>query len=193
MKHFGYLLALTTLFTACHSSKEASVSETSVVNEASTEAVSVPEHPFVMARRPVVIYRTKADYDQLVPVTLNATRKGLSNYPAPSDVSAQSVPVQLGNGYLYDRRGIGVNVAFTRYTYAEYAQLKQVPSQETLFESIVEKYPLTAMWYCTKAYYALESKQGKAQTAEAQITLLKQIIVSGFEGCQPLLEVEVDE
>jgi len=176
------------LLFSCNSSKEAASSSPDAA--ATQVTLSAPSHPFVKARRPIVVYRTKADYSQLVPVILNEARTQLTSYPDPVDVGTHSVPVQLDKGYLYDQRGIGPNVAYTSYTYAAYAQLKQVPAHEALLQSIVEKNPLLEMWNCTDAYYALEAKQGKAKTAEAQIALLNQLIASGFEGCKPLLEVE---
>lgn len=154
--------------------------------EGTRSVVEVPEHAFVQARRPIIVYRTSADYTQFVPVSLNAQGQLLS-YPAPTDVNEMSVPVQLKNGYLYDRRGIGQQVAFTSYTYEAYMQLSRVPSHEELLQSVVDKDPLVEMWDCSTIYRKMAEKQGGAVTAETQIALLNQIIDSGFEGCKMLV------
>lgn len=91
-----------------------------------------------------VIYRTNGDYNQNVPITLDAARNAVVSYPGPGDVSEASTPVALGNGWLLDRRGgIGLNTAFLRYTYAEYAKLAQVPSASELMGSIIPEARVT--------------------------------------------------
>ncbi|MBK7113740.1 MAG: hypothetical protein IPH60_15015 [Flavobacteriales bacterium] len=36
-----------------------------------------------------------------------------------------SVPTVLGNGYLLDNRGVGLNTVFLKWSYAEYASLNK--------------------------------------------------------------------
>lgn len=55
-----------------------------------------------------------------------------------SDVSASSVPVSLGDGWLLDRRGgISRNSAFLSYTYDEYSKLSSAPSPSALMQRII--------------------------------------------------------
>lgn len=80
-----------------------------------------------------VIYKTNGDYNDLVPVTLNADGTKLISYPAPTDLSENSTPVTLKDGWLLDRRGgIGTNTAFLKYTYKEYMQLSNVAPAEIM-------------------------------------------------------------
>lgn len=83
-----------------------------------------------------VAYRTDGDYADCVPVNL-APDGSLASYPAPSDISAASEPLPLVDGFLLDRRGIGPNTVFTRYTYRQYAALPQAPSQQQLLDSVI--------------------------------------------------------
>ncbi len=74
-----------------------------------------------------VVYRTNGDYAQNVPVNLNPMRDSLLSYPAPSDITDSSSPLEVGDGWLLDRRGgVGANTAFLKYTYAQYRALPQV-------------------------------------------------------------------
>lgn len=84
-----------------------------------------------------VIYKTDGDYRDNVPVTLNAAGTALVSYPAPSDLTERSAPLQLADGYLLDRRGVSMNTRFTRYTYARYRKLDAAPSPATLIDSII--------------------------------------------------------
>lgn len=83
------------------------------------------------------IYKTSGDFDNLVPITLSADGRSVVSFPAPSDLTGQSTPVKLTDGWLLDRRGVGRHTAFTRYTYAEYAALAQAPSPEALLKAVI--------------------------------------------------------
>ncbi len=90
------------------------------------------------AVRPMaIVYKTNGNFNDNVPITLSANRKEIISFPAPSDISVSSAPIQLAEGYLLDRRGIGENTAFTQYTYESYSALKQAPSLKLLNESII--------------------------------------------------------
>lgn len=100
--------------------------------------VTAPEAPAVSALPAAVIYRTAgADCADLVPVTLNSERTAVVSYPAPTDITPAATPVPLADGWLLDRRGIGSNTAFTRWTYAEYAAMKTAPSPAEILSNIV--------------------------------------------------------
>lgn len=98
-----------------------------------------------------IIYKTTTDYTNNVPVNLSEDKTKIVSYPHPNDVfmgENLALPTQLHNGYLLDNRGIGRNVAFLKYTYEEYSQLKDVPTILDLQENIIDKDPLTELWDC---------------------------------------------
>ena len=88
-----------------------------------------------------IVYRTSGNYINNVPVILDETKTSLVSYPDPVDVRNNPKPTELIKGYLLDNRGIGVNVAFTSYTYEEYAAMESVPSQEEIMAHIIDKDP----------------------------------------------------
>jgi hypothetical protein len=100
---------------------------------------------------PVIIYKTKQDYSNLVPVTLNPQGTKIISYPGPNDLTFEgepALPVELHDGFLLDRRGINQYSVFTSYTYEEYARLSAPPTTEALFKSIVDPDPFTAIYRC---------------------------------------------
>jgi hypothetical protein len=98
-----------------------------------------------------IIYKTRADYSQLVPVTLSEDKKSVVSYPDVKDVYYQgklAIPVLLHNGWLLDNRGINKDVAFISLTYNEYAKKDKTPDANELFSLIIDKDPLTNMYEC---------------------------------------------
>lgn len=96
---------------------------------------------------PVIVYKTKKNYRQLVPVTLSEDKSKVVSYPDPADYATgvkRWLPVPLHKGYLLDKRGINRNVAFLKLTCKQYAKLKQAPSVDELYSMIADKDPLTA-------------------------------------------------
>lgn len=85
-----------------------------------------------------VIYRMYGNATAAnVPVTLAASGNGqILSYPAPGDIIGQE-PVELADGYLLDRRGVGANTVFTKWTYAEYSVLKQAPDASELKAAVI--------------------------------------------------------
>lgn len=101
--------------------------------------------------RPVVIYKTKFDYSNNIPIILNSTKDSVVSYPSISDVFLNgilAIPTQLNNGYLLDNRGINENVAFTSYKYQEYIMLEKTPDANELFQKIIDKNPLLEIHIC---------------------------------------------
>lgn len=123
----------------------------------------------VMALRPVIVYKMRGDYADLVPVTLDSDGQIVS-YPDPVDITERSRPVALGDGWYLDRRGVSERSAFTDYTYAQYHALEHVPSIETLQSHIVARNAIESIWDC--------GKRGRS-TAE-----LQQLVKDGFPGCR---------
>lgn len=125
-----------------------------------------------------VIYRTRTDYRNLVPVTLSADGKTIVSYPAPTDVSSTtSTPLALHDGYLLDRRGISLHTAFLDYTYDEYAALPAVPPVDTLLAHVIDRQPLTS----------LVRLPLHVHEASENLDAVNALIDSGFEGCEVLL------
>lgn len=104
---------------------------------------------------PTFVYKTKKDYYYNVPVTLSADRKKIESFPAPADLMADGkylYPEKMHKGYLLDRKGIGLNVAFLSYTYEEYARLNEAPAPEVLFSKIVDNDPLEELYNLGSRY-----------------------------------------
>ena len=108
------------------------------------------------ASAPAMLYKTKGDYHNLVPVQLSADRRSIVAYPAPSDVAGPAPqPTPLAQGYWLDNRGIGTNVAFLKLTYADYAQLAAAPSLQDMDALIIDRDPLVTLCDCgPRAAYA---------------------------------------
>jgi hypothetical protein len=126
---------------ACHSTKQMPKSAPNDP-QAATANVSGP---------PALVYKTRADYDKLVPVIMNDTKTVIVSYPHPNDVKNSQgylLPVQLKKGYLLDKKGIGKNVAFLNITYEEYAKLSEPPSMEQLEKLVLDKDPLVELCDC---------------------------------------------
>ena len=128
-----------------------------------------------MANEPFLIYKTKANYNELVPVILNDDKTVIVSYPAPQDLSSGDelrLPTELANGYLLDNKGIGLNVAFTSFTYEEYVALEEAPSIENLMNSIIDKDPLIELYDC-KDQLKIKHDPGK----------VKKMVRKGLKGC----------
>lgn len=95
----------------------------------------VSGHPS-MALPKARIYRMTGPYADNVPITLGADGQVIS-YPAPTDISNTQRPLPLRDGWWLDRRGVGEGSVFIRYTYSEYAALREAPSLEELKKAII--------------------------------------------------------
>lgn len=99
----------------------------------------------------VVIYKTNANYNNLVPVELSEDKSKIVSYPSPSDLKSENgyqTPMQLNKNYLLDNRGIWKNVAFLKITYEEYSKFLTLPTLAELYSMIIEKNPLTELCDC---------------------------------------------
>lgn len=100
---------------------------------------------------PAIVYKTRNDYSKNVPVILSAAKDSIVSYPAVEDVMLNGqypLPALLKNGYYLDNRGIGPDVAFTKYTYEQYSKFRGTPTVEDLMNAIIDKDPLTEMYNC---------------------------------------------
>lgn len=98
-----------------------------------------------------LIYKTKGDYRNFVPVLLSDDKTEIVSYPNPSDLTTNGTlakPTALKKNYWLDNRGIGKNVAFLKLTYEEYSKLPVAPSLKELLQMIVDKDPLVELCDC---------------------------------------------
>ena len=143
MKNTLFLLALAVL-TAFSSCSNASRNTTSEPIVSQGIAVSGPY---------AIIYKTKANYNMLVPVIMNSEKTDIVAYPAPGDLKYKgkpAIPTILEDGFLLDNRGINENVAFLDISYEAYMALNSTPSKEELMSMILDKDPLSIMYNCGK-------------------------------------------
>jgi hypothetical protein len=97
---------------------------------------------------PAIVYQTKKDYSNLVPVILSADKKTIVSYPSPSDIQNLPKPSRLQKNWFLDNRGITENVAFVNMTWEEYAKLKEAPMPAELMEKLIDSDPLEKMCNC---------------------------------------------
>jgi len=100
---------------------------------------------------PLLVYKTKGNYNNLVPVFLSEDNGEIVSYPHPKDLISGNklqMPVVLPKGYLLDQRGIGLNIAFLKMSYEEYSELKEPPSITELNNMIIDREPLEELCNC---------------------------------------------
>lgn len=157
----------------CTSPRGAAGGGDGIVSQASPVEQS-DERPVGLPMPPAVIYKTSGDYYDNVPVGMDATRRRVVSYPAPSDlrVGGQlAMPVRLSDGYLLDRRGVNERTAFLDYTYEEYAALPAPPTARQLERHVIARTPFTEMYF-------VERRGGE------DVAYYERVVASGFEGCE---------
>lgn len=146
------VIFLSVIIVSCKSSQEIPVATNEILFGSSS-----------ISRLPVLVYKTKKDYNNLVPVLLNDDKTQIVSYPDPKDVKVGSdffLPTSLQKKYLLDNKGIGKNVAFLKYTYEEYSKLQTLPTLQELFDNIIDINPLTELCDCgAKSKYIDLEKQ----------------------------------
>lgn len=107
-----------------------------------SDFVHAPAQPQLGGKRAMpfaYIYKTNGDFNDNVTAVYDFSDNRFITYPAPTDVSVDSEPLQLADGWLLDRRGgIGMSTVFLKWTYAEYSDLRSVPTLEELRDAIIE-------------------------------------------------------
>ena len=172
MKQILALITAATMLTACTTTKKAEVATSEVAPPAKNVGMKTGgQQNYALPH--VLIYKTKADYSDLVPVTMNPERTQIVSYPAKTDIRPSAKPLPLADGWYLDRRGIGPNTVFTDYTYEEYSSLEKTPTVSQLMEHIIEKYPLLELRDC-----------GTQSLSPDQ---LNDLISSGLKGSKNLL------
>ena len=129
------------VFTGCKSGKDTANSG----SDSGEISVKLPPMTGHQLMNPdATIFKMSGDYANNVAVGLNADGS-LSYYPAPTDLSKESAPYELGNGWYLHRQGIGPNAVFTRWTFSEYMALPQAPSREEIKSAIIPGARVTEM------------------------------------------------
>lgn len=163
-KIMAIMLAMTCLLGACSPKTGVSAPQ-----GAPGSAAAAPKAAGYVPR--AQIYKTSEPVTDQVPVQLSGSGQVIS-YPAPSDVKGQQ-PLQLIDGWLLDRRGIGPGSAFTSYTYSDYSALKKAPSIEKLKESLV----------AGKVVRIVRLPMTPAEAA-SDTAAVNALIRSGLKGCE---------
>jgi hypothetical protein len=152
-----HLIFITIIFVGCHPSNNQVANTPASSNNYTVKTETTSENNSIdYSLSPVaIIYKTKNDYYDKVPVTLNDNKTKIISYPGPKDIfynEKLSLPEKLSDGFLLDNRGINKNVAFLNITYSEYSTLTEAPLLSEMMKMIIDKDPLTEMYNCGSRY-----------------------------------------
>lgn len=128
-----------------------------------------------------IIYKTRKDYSQNVPVQMNREKTKIVGFPAPSDLRIKGelqTPRKLNDDFLYDRRGISINTVFLKITYKEYAELKKAPLVDEMMQMIIDKNPMVELYYCPEL----------KQNSDSEI--MNKLIKEGFPECKKISNIK---
>ncbi|MDE6320919.1 MAG: hypothetical protein K2L93_01330 [Muribaculaceae bacterium] len=130
---------MATTLCGCHSHKNGAT-----VKDYATDIPTAQEVPALevsggtySALPRAVVYKMNGDYADCVPITVSADGETIVSYPAPTDLTPESTPLPVVDGYLLDRRGVNANTRFLRLTYDEYRALQQPPTLDQLKADII--------------------------------------------------------
>ncbi len=100
-----------------------------------------------LTKKGAVIYKTKADYSQKVPVSLNRSGTNIAGFPSPYDLG-EIRPLKLDKGYFYYANGINSKTAFLDINYDDYKQLKEKLNLDYLETLLIKEQVFTEMYFC---------------------------------------------
>lgn len=163
------ILLLAGACTSCNGPRNvpeaAPVEPTGAVSALPAPSVILDEGP-VHALPKAVVYKTNGNYDDRVTANYDASTGRFISFPGPSDITASSTPLRLGDGWLLDRQGgIGTYTVFLRWTYREYMNLPKVPDLTQLKEAIITGAKVTE-------YKVLDMTPMEAASDTAKVNLL---------------------
>jgi hypothetical protein len=138
------------------------------------------QSPVTTPRPHTFVYKTTKDYSQFVPVLLSDDKTQIVSYPHPRDLKRGAVfmlPTPLKKGYWLDNRGIGLNVAFLKFTYREYSEFSEAPDIDELYKNIMDKDPLVELCDCgnTMTFAEREKQVNDLIESNRLKTICKQI------------------
>lgn len=133
MKTFGFILSLLILLPAVVSCNK---KETTREEQPIVLSPVIREGKPAQAMPKATIFTMTGEYADKVGVTLNPDGS-LRYYPAPSDITENSAPCPLKDGWYLNRQGLSANSVFTKWTFEEYAALPATPSREEIIDAII--------------------------------------------------------
>ena len=141
MNKLAILLPAAALFMGC-SHKTTDAAQDTTQDEAVATPVAMKRQPIAVGiSKPKVLpkataFKMTGDYADHVGVTIGGLGQ-LTYFPAPSDITANTKPIDLGNGWWLNRQGLGANSVFTKYTFEEYSKFASTPTPQEIMESII--------------------------------------------------------
>jgi len=100
---------------------------------------------------PMVVYKTRVNYNNFVHIGLSEDKSKVMSYPDPKDVyynGQLAYPTELSDGYLLDNRGIFLDSAFLNITFEEYSKLDKAPSVQEILDMVIDDNPLLELYSC---------------------------------------------
>lgn len=137
-----------TLFIAALGCLASSCSVSSDVNEKKQKESSSTS---INANAPLIIYKTRSNYSNYVPISLSTDKSKIISYPGPADVKYNgrlAYPTALEKGYYLDNIGISSKVAYLKYTLEEYSKLDSAPTLKEMLDNILDDDPLLEYYDC---------------------------------------------
>ena len=156
MKNLLSILLLALFLASCGNRNK--VSETGIVIEDTSVAVGYPKTAPTSDSKPkpvktqkvtggegiaaynalpnATIFRMNGNYSKNVAVTVSPDGD-LTYFPAPMDITADSEPIALDDGWWLNCQGLGPNSVFTKYTFAYYSSLPQTPTPDQIKLEII--------------------------------------------------------
>ncbi len=135
----GMILALplALALAGCSHKTQKTVSVPAGTGETAQELPTVMKEGQPAAMMPkATAFRMTGDYADHVAVTIGDGGR-LTYFPAPTDITANSAPLEIGDGWWLNRQGLGPGSVFTKWTFTEYRALKSVPTQDEIKTAII--------------------------------------------------------
>ena len=139
MKKFAMIVVASAMMCAC--SPKSNVAN-NVSNPKGDGELTAEVAPSIAASEPRNVvakasaFKMSGDYADRVAVTVGANGR-LTYFPAPSDITSDSAPLALGDGWYLNRQGIGPNSVFTKWTFEEYMALGKVPTPQEILDAVI--------------------------------------------------------
>lgn len=101
----------------------------------------------------LVVYKTRKDYSNLVPIQLSQDKQTIISYPAKEDLVrvGNKNAQKLENGFLIDLIGVTQNTVFTNFDLDQYQQVA-TPTIEEFKKNIIELDPFIEMYQCERKF-----------------------------------------
>lgn len=136
MKKYVGCVAAAMLMVGCSpKSNDKNVSSSDVQGETVPVVRVLDSQPLGMVLK-ATAFKMSGDYADKVAVTLD-NNGNLVYYPAPTDLSSESVPTAIGDGWYLNRQGLGDGSVFTKWTFAEYRAMKTAPTPDEIKKAII--------------------------------------------------------